>query len=314
MARIGDSPLEIFPLGLGGNVFGMTAGAAASEAVLDAFVEGGGNHVDTADAYSHWKPGNRGGESETILGEWMRRRGNRGSVLIATKVGAHPDFKGLDAGTIARAAEASLRRLRTDYIDLYYAHFDEEGRPIEEIAGAFDRLVREGKVRSVGISNLSPERIEEWMRVARENGLAVPVALQPEYNLVSRRNYEQNVAPLAERHGLMVFPYFALASGFLSGKYRTAEDLEGAARAGRVKDYLNDDGLRVVEALDAVARERGAAIATVALAWLLARSTVTAPLASATRVEQLAELMAAPRLRLEPGEVELLDAASRPFA
>ncbi|HEX6039919.1 aldo/keto reductase, partial [Longimicrobium sp.] len=306
MARIGDSPLEIFPLGLGGNTFGNTTDAAASEAVLDAFVEGGGNHVDTADAYSHWKPGNRGGESETILGEWMRRRGNRHAVQIATKVGAHPELKGLSADTIARAADASLRRLQTDYIDLYYAHFDEEGRPIEEIAGAFDRLVREGKVRAVGISNLSPERVTAWMRTARENGLAMPVALQPEYNLVGRRGYEQRYEPLAREHGLLVFPYYGLASGFLSGKYRTPADLEGAARGGKVKEYLNEDGLRVVDALLAIAKERDAAPATVALAWLLAKPTVTAPLASATRVEQLAELLAAPRLQLSADEVARL--------
>ena len=314
MTRIGDSHLEIFPLGLGGNTFGNTTDTAASETVLDAFVEGGGNFIDTADAYSYWKPGNRGGESETILGEWMRRRGNRQSVRVATKVGAHPEFKGLSADNVARAAEESLRRLQTDHIDLYYAHFDEEGRPIEEIAGAFDRLVRDGKVRAVGISNLSPERITAWMRTARENGLAVPVALQPEYNLVSRRGYEREVAPLAEEHGLSVFPYYGLASGFLSGKYRTAADLEGAARGGKVKEYMNEDGLRVVEALRAVADERGAPVATVALAWLLAKPTVTAPLASATRVEQLAELMAAPRLRLGADEVARLDEASRPFA
>ncbi|HEX2201977.1 MAG TPA: aldo/keto reductase [Longimicrobium sp.] len=314
MTRIGDSPLELFPLGLGGNTFGNTTDAAASEAVLDAFVEGGGNLIDTADAYAYWKPGNRGGESETILGEWMRRRGNRASVLIATKVGAHPEFKGLAPENIARAAEASLRRLQTDTIDLYYAHYDEAGRPIEEIAGAFDRLVREGKVRAVGISNVSPERIAAWMRTARENGLAVPVALQPEYNLVGRRNYERSVAPLAEEHGLLVFPYYGLASGFLSGKYRTPADLEGAARGRKVKEYLNEDGLRVVDALREVAEARGAAVATVALAWLLAKPTVTAPLASATRVEQLAELMAAPRLELGAEEVARLDEASRPFA
>ncbi len=314
MRRIGDSDLEIYPLGLGGNVFGNTADKAASERVLDAFVAVGGNHIDTADSYSAWVPGNKGGESETILGEWMKNRGNRQSIVLATKVGAHPEFRGLAPDNIARAAEESLRRLQTDYIDLYYAHYDDDSRPIEEIAAAFDRLVREGKVRYVGISNFQPERSAAWIRFARENGLAVPVALQPEYNLVARRNYEQNVAPLAEAEGLGVLPYFGLASGFLTGKYRSPADLEGRARGRAVAKYLSDDGLGVIRALEGIASERNAAIATVALAWLLAKPTVTAPLASATTVEQLAELMAAPRLELTPDEVARLDEASAPFA
>ena len=314
MRRIGDSDLEIYPLGLGGNVFGNTADKAASERVLDAFVAVGGNHIDTADSYSAWVPGNKGGESETILGEWMKNRGNRQSIVLATKVGAHPEFRGLAPDNIARAAEESLRRLQTDYIDLYYAHYDDDSRPIEEIAAAIDRLVREGKVRYVGISNFQPERSAAWIRFARENGLAVPVALQPEYNLVARRNYEQNVAPLAEAEGLGVLPYFGLASGFLTGKYRSPADLEGRARGRAVAKYLSDDGLGVIRALEGIASERNAAIATVALAWLLAKPTVTAPLASATTVEQLAELMAAPRLELTPDEVARLDEASAPFA
>jgi len=314
MRRIGGSDLEIYPLGLGGNTFGNTTDKEASERVLDAFVNAGGNHIDTADSYSAWVPGNKGGESETILGEWMRSRGNRRSLVIATKVGAHPEFKGLAPDNIARAAEASLRRLQTDYIDLYYAHYDDEGRSIEEIATAFDRLVREGKVRYVGISNLQPARSAAWIRFARENGLAVPVALQPEYNLVARRNYEQNIAPLAEAEGLGVLPYFGLASGFLTGKYRTPADLEGRPRGRAVAKYLNDDGLRVISALEAIASERGAAIASVALAWLLAKPTVTAPLASATSVEQLAELMAASQLELTADEIARLDEASAPFA
>src|SRR5690606_21489384 len=286
--RIGGSDLQIYPLGLGASTFGNTTDREASERVLDAFVDAGGNHIDTADSYSAWVPGNRGGESETILGEWMRSRGNRGSLVIATKVGAHPEFKGLAPDNIARAAEASLRRLQTDYVDLSYAHYDDECRPIEEIAPAFDRLVREGRVRYVGISNFEPERSAEWIRFARENGLAVPVALQPEYNLVARSKYERKIAPLAEAEGLGVLPYFGLASGFLTGKYRTPADLEGRRRGRAVARYLNDDGLRVISALETVAAARDAAIATVALAWLLAKPTVTAPLASATSVEQLA--------------------------
>lgn len=314
MTRIGTSELEIFPLGLGGNTFGMTTDAEASEKVLDAFATGGGNFIDTADSYSAWVPGNSGGESETIIGDWMHKRGNRNAMVIATKVGSHPEYEGLAPKNIARAADASLRRLRSDHIDLYFAHKEDAEIPIADIAGAFDDLVRSGKVRYIAISNLPPARIEEWMRVAKEQGLAIPVALQPEYSLVSRKNYEENVAPLAEAHQLGVTPFFALASGFLSGKYRTREDLEGAARGGAVEAYLNEDGLRVVEALEAVASARGSAIATVALAWTLTKPTITAPLASATTVAQLSELLAAPELRLTPEEVTTLDEASRPFA
>ena len=314
MTRIGTSELEIFPLGLGGNTFGMTTDAPASEAVLDAFLAGGGNFIDTADVYSAWVPGNRGGESETILGEWMRKRGNRAAVVLATKAGALPELKGLAPETVARAVDGSLQRLQTDYIDLYYAHYDDDTRPIEEIAATFDAVVKAGKARYVGISNMAPERATAWLRTAEENGLAVPVAIQPEYNLVSRRGYEQNVVPLAESHRLGVFPYFGLASGFLTGKYRTPEDLEGAARGGMVKGHLNENGLQVVRAVESVAQARGAAMATVALAWLLAKPTVTAPLASATSPAQLAELMAAPALRLTADEVAALDEASRPFA
>lgn len=312
--RIDGTDLEIFPLGLGGNTFGGNSDAATSEKVLDAFVAGGGNFIDTADQYSFWVPGNQGGESETILGEWMRKRKNRDRVIIATKVGGLPSRKGLAPENIQAAVEDSLRRLQIETIDLYYAHFDDESQPIEGIAASFDALVKAGKVRYVAISNLAPERIEGWMKVARENGLAVPVALQPEYNLVARKNYEQIIAPLAERHQLAVFPYFSLASGFLTGKYRTQEDLKGRARGGAVAAHLNEDGLRVVEALDEIAKSRGAAMATVALAWLLAKPTVTAPLASATSVEQLEELLAAPALTLGADELARLDTASQPFA
>ena len=314
MKRIGSSDLEIFPLGLGGNTFGNTTDAPASRTVLDAFVDGGGNFIDTADQYSFWVPGNAGGESETILGEWMRRRGNRPEVVIASKVSGLPTRKGLAPDNITAAVNDSLRRLQTDYIDLYYAHYDDEDRPIEEIAASFDGLVKEGKVRQIAVSNVSPERIDAWVRAAGENGLAVPVAIQPEYSLVSRQNYEQEVAPVAERHGLSVFPYYALASGFLTGKYRTKADLDGAARGGAVAEYMNDRGLEVVEVLRAVAADRGAAVATVALAWLLTRPAITAPLASATSVDQLGDLLAAPELRLTADELSRLESVSQPFA
>ncbi len=314
MTRISNSELDIFPVGLGGNVFGMTVDSAAADGILDAFVAGGGNFIDTADSYSAWVPGNTGGESETILGNWMRRRGNRRAIVMATKVAGHPEFKGLAPKNVARAADASLRRLQTDYIDLYYAHHDDPEVPVADIAGAFDRLVEAGKVRYVAISNLAPERIDEWMRLAAEQGLARPVALQPQYSLVSRKSYEEVSAPLAERHGLSVIPYFALASGFLTGKYRTAADLEGAARAGGVSPYLNADGLQVVDRLRSIASSHRAAIATVALAWVLAKPTVTAPLASATSPGQLRELLAVPELTLTGDEIAALDEVSRPFA
>jgi len=314
MKQVGTSDLRIYPLGLGGNVFGYTIDAVASEKVLDAFVAGGGNFIDTADSYSHWKPGNRGGESETIIGEWMRKRNNRDALVIATKVGGHPEFKGLAPDNVQRAANESLKRLQCDHIDLYYAHYDDETQSIEAIARTFDRLVSAGTIRYIGISNFSPARINAWMHFAQENSLAVPIALQPEYNLVSRQYYERSVEPIAREYGVGVFPYFGLASGFLSGKYRTAADLEGAARGQAVQKYLNPDGFRVLDALREVAEARNAAMATVALAWLLAKPTITAPLASATSEQQLAELLAAPRLKLDEEEVKRLDEASRAFA
>lgn len=314
MRAIGTSGLRIYPLALGGNTFGWTADEAASTEILDAFVAGGGNFVDTADSYSAWVPGNAGGESETILGGWMAARKNRGAMVIATKVSQHPQLKGLSARTIAAAAEASLRRLQTDHIDLYFAHYDDTATPLEETVAAFDALVRAGKVRHVGLSNYSATRIEKWIRIATENGFALPIALQPHYNLVARASYEQNIAPIATQHRLGVFPYYSLASGFLTGKYRSRADAEGARRNVAVSRHLNDDGLRVVAALEDVARARKTAIAAVALAWLLQKPTITAPLASTSKASQLPELLAAPRLALTPAEVARLDEASKPFA
>lgn len=311
---IGSSDLSIYPFGLGGNTFGMTTDVEASEKVLDAFVGSGGNLIDTADMYSFWYPGNSGGESETIIGDWMRKRGNRSDVVIATKVGGMPDLAGLAPATIAAGAEASLKRLQTDYIDVYFAHFEDPKTPIVESAAAFDELVKAGKVRQVALSNLSPAAIEEWLLVAKENNLALPVALQPNYSLVHRRDYEQNLAGLAEKHELGVFTYSSLANGFLTGKYRSEADLEGRARGQVVKDYLNADGLKVLDALDELAGAHSSTVSTVALAWLLARPAVTAPLASATSVEQLAELTAAVDLELTADELTRLDTASAAFA
>jgi aryl-alcohol dehydrogenase-like predicted oxidoreductase len=314
MAIIGTSQMDIYPLGLGGNTFGNTTGPEASEKVLDAFFAAGGTLIDTADSYSSWVPGNKGGESETIIGNWMRRLENRDAMLIATKVSQHPQFMGLSPDNIAKAADASLRRLRTNHIDLYYAHYDDEKTPIEESARAFDRLVKAGKVRYVGLSNYTAPRIDEWMRAARDNGFAMPVALQPNYSLVHRKNYEQNLAPMAAKWELGVLPYFPLAAGFLSGKYRTAADLEGAARRRSVEPFLNEDGLRVLVTLEEVASAHDVSMATVALAWLLAKPHVVAPLASATSPSQLADLLASRDLQLSAAEIAKLDAASQPFA
>lgn len=314
MVRVGNSELEIFPLGLGGNTFGAANDLEQSMQVLDAFTAAGGNFIDTADSYSFWVPGNSGGESESIIGEWMRKRRNRNAVIIATKVGDHPGFKGLSPRNIARAADASLRRLQADHIDVYYAHRDDHSVPLIETLAAFQKLVDAGKVRYVAMSNYSPERVEEWMTTARDNGLALPVAMQPHYNLVHRHDYEQGLAPLAEKYSLAVFPYFGLASGFLTGKYRGESDLEGRRRAGAVSRYLTADGMSVLEALDEIAAAKDAPVSAVALAWLLARPTVTAPLASATSVEQLSELVKAVKLELSGEDVARLDEASSAYA
>ena len=313
MTRIPRTDLDVFPLNLGGNTFGWTSGPDASFAVLDAFAEAGGNLVDTADSYSAWVEGHAGGESETVLGEWMAARGNRDDVVVATKVGAHPQHRGLARENVVAALEDSLRRLRTDRVELFYAHYDDEAVPVAEQAAVFDELVRSGKARAVGLSNHSPERMREWFETARRENLAVPVAIQPEYNLVARRSFEQDYAPIARAHDAAVLPYSGLASGFLAGKYRTPADLEGRARGGAAEAHLDEQGLAVVDALVAVADARGTEPATVALAWLLARG-VTAPIASASTPGQVPALMAAPGLALTDEEVSALDRASQPFA
>lgn len=313
MTAIARTDLDVFPLNLGGNTFGWTSDRSASFAVLDAFTEAGGNFVDTADVYSAWGEGHTGGESETVLGQWLAARGNRDDVVLATKVGSLPQRRGLARENVVQALDESLRRLGTDRVDLYYAHRDDESVPVAEQAATFDALVRSGKVRAVGLSNYSPERLREWFETAEREHLTVPAAIQPEYHLVGRRSYERDVAPLAREFGAAVFPYYGLASGFLTGKYRTAADLEGRVRGGAAGAHLNEQGLAVVDALVDVAGARGARPATVALAWLLAKD-VTAPIASASRAEQVPALMAAPGLELTGEEVEILDRASRPFA
>ncbi len=309
MAKIGATLLDVFPFCLGGNVFGWTADERQSFAVLDAYAAAGGNFVDTADVYSAWVPGHRGGESETILGRWMAARGNRDRIVVATKVGMLASLRGLAAKTIRAAAEGSLRRLGTDRIDLYYAHVDDAATPLEETLRAFDALVREGKVRHIAASNYTAPRLAEALAVSKRLGLARYVALQPHYNLVHRAEYEGGLAELCAREGLACFPYYALASGFLAGKYRPGTKVE-SARAGGAGKYLDNKGLRILAALDAIAAEHPTSVAAVALAWLRTRPAVVAPIASARTPDQLAELLPVASLRLTPDEVKKLDEAS----
>lgn len=310
LRKLGSSDLEVFPLSLGGNVFGWTADEAQSFAVLDAYTAGGGNFVDTADGYSAWRPGHKGGESETIIGKWFAARGNRSDVVLATKVSTHPEYKGLAPANIKAAADASLRRLGTDYIDLYYTHFDDTSVPVEEIIGALDELVRAGKVREIAASNISAERLAESVEFSDREGLARYVALQPHYNLVSRDTYEGPLQEVASRTGLAAVPYFALASGFLTGKYRPGTTVDSARAEGAGKHLDTERGIRVLTALDEVAGAHDAEVATVALAWLAARPTVAAPIASARTVEQLPALLAVADLTLTDAEVARLTEAS----
>jgi aryl-alcohol dehydrogenase (NADP+) len=309
MTKIGTTSLDVFPVCLGGNVFGWTADETQSFAVLDAYAAAGGNFIDTADSYSAWVPGNVGGESETILGRWMADRRNRDRVVVATKVGKLAGLTGLSARTIRTAAEDSLRRLRTDRIDLYYAHADDSATPLEETLGAFDALVREGKVRTIAASNYGEPRLAEALDTSTRLGFARYVALQPHYNLVHRGEYEGALAALCAREGLACFPYYSLASGFLAGKYRPGAKVE-SARAGGASKYLDDKGLRILAALDAIAAERETTVAAVSLAWLLGRPGVVAPIVSARTPAQLAELLPAVSLRLSGDEQKRLTDAS----
>ncbi|MGZ3116394.1 aldo/keto reductase [Streptomyces sp. H62] len=310
LRKLGSSDLEVFPLALGGNVFGWTADQDTSFAVLDAYTAAGGNFVDTADSYSAWVDGNSGGESETIVGKWLASRGNRGDVVLATKVSQHPEYPGLSAANIKAAADASLRRLGTDHIDLYYTHFDKPEVPVEEIVGALDELVRAGKVRHIAASNISAERLAASLEFSDREGLARYVALQPHYNLVSRDTYEGGLRDLAERAGLAAVPYYSLASGFLTGKYRAGSAVDSPRAGGAAKHLETERGRRVLAALDEIAEAHDAPVATVALAWLAAQPTVAAPIASARTVEQLPALLGVAELSLTPDEVARLERAS----
>ena len=305
---IGDSGIAVAPLALGGNVFGWTADEAASFAVLDAFVDAGGTMIDTADVYSAWVPGHQGGESETVIGRWLKRDpAKRDKVVIATKVGF---MAGLAPETIGPACDASLARLGIDAIDLYYQHKDDESVPLADSLGEFDKLHRAGKIRAIGLSQFTAERLHEAMTVAKDGGLTRPSALQTWYNLVDRDKYEGPLRDAAADWGLAMFPFYGLANGFLSGKYRSRDDLGKSVRGARVIEYLEGKGPAVLAALDDVAAQTGAAIATVALAWLKAQPTIAAPIASATSVEQARELVAALTLELTDGQIEQLSKAS----
>lgn len=309
--RLGSTDLSIAPLVLGGNVFGWSADKAASCAVLDAFVAGGGTMIDTADVYSAWAPGHAGGESETIIGEWLRRRGSRDGVMIATKVGMLPGEGGakLAPARIAAACDASLRRLGVDTIDLYFAHQDDDDVPQADVLGAFSRLVEAGKVRVVGASNFHAARLKSAHDTALRLGLPSFQVLQPEYNLVSRNKFEGELQDYCIEHNIGVVPYYGLASGFLTGKYRTADDFGKSVRGGRMAPLLEGKGKAVLGVMDAIAEESGATLAQIALAWLAAQPGVTAPIASATSVEQIGELLGAITLELSRDQLERLTVA-----
>jgi aryl-alcohol dehydrogenase-like predicted oxidoreductase len=307
---LGRSSLTIAPLVLGTNVFGWTVDEKTAFAILDAFVDAGFNAVDTANSYSRWLPGHSGGESESIIGNWVRRSGKRGKLVIATKVGSDMgDGKTVRKAAILKEAEASLKRLRVDTIDLYQTHFDDEVTPVEETLGAYAQLIAQGKARAIGASNISPERLEASLAASKRDGLPRYETLQPNYNLYDRAGFERDYAAICRDNGIAVIPYYGLAGGFLTGKYRSAADAaKNAARGGKVKGYLNGRGLAILKAMDGIAARHKATPAQIALAWLMAK--VTAPIASATSLDQLGDIMAASRLKLSAEDVAALDTVS----
>jgi len=310
--KLGSAGPEVPAICLGGNVFGWTVPEAEAFRLLDAALAAGLNFVDTADVYSSWTAGNKGGESETILGKWFAKTGKRKEVILATKVGMEmgEGKKGLRAVYIRQAVEDSLRRLQTDYIDLYQAHKDDPESPLEETLATFDALVKQGKVRFIGASNFSGARLTEALETSRKHGLTSYISLQPHYNLMERSAFETKLLPVVKKYQIGVIPYYSLAGGFLTGKYRSQQDAEKSARGATVQKYLNERGFGVVAALDDVAHAHGSTSARVALAWLLARPGVTAPIASATNERQLADLAAAAKLKLDAESIQKLNAVS----
>lgn len=311
--RLGKTGLEVARINFGGNVFGWTLDEKQSFEILDTFTEAGFNFIDTADTYSWWVDGNIGGESEAIIGKWMKSRGNRDRIIIATKVGSQNREHGVDSSKkhILKSIDESLKRLQTDTIDLYYTHFDDGVTPVEETLSAYDEIIKAGKVRYIGASNVSPARLVESLELAKKTGLPAYQTLQPHYNLVERTHYEAEYAPVVAKYGLSVLTYWSLASGFLSGKYRSQADLAKSVRGEAVGKYLNEKGLNVLKALDEVSGKHGSQPATVALAWLLAQPHVAAPIVSATSKSQLKTLFAAPGLVLDKEDLALLDKASK---
>lgn len=309
---IGSSTLSVAPLAFGGNVFGWTADEPTSFQLLDAFVAAGFNLIDTADVYSHWVPGNKGGESETIIGKWLKQSGKRDQVIIATKLGAEmaPDRKGLSKKYMQSEVDESLRRLQTDYIDLYQSHYDDLNTPIEETLEAFAQLIQDGKVRVIGASNFTPERLIQSLEISAREGYPAYQSLQPEYNLYDRAKYEQEFEPIVQQYGLGVINYYALASGFLTGKYHSEADLSKSPRGQGIKKYLDDRGFRILKALDEVAEQYSATPAQISLAWLMAHPGITAPIASATSVAQLQDLAKAAELTLDEAAISKLTTAS----
>jgi aryl-alcohol dehydrogenase-like predicted oxidoreductase len=312
MRKLGNSGLEVSPLAFGGNIFGWTVDEPTSFRLLDAFASAGFNFIDTADVYSRWVPGNKGGESETIIGNWLKSRGHRHQVMIATKVGMEmgPGQKGLSRDYIVRAVEDSLHRLQSDYIDLYQSHRDDAETPLPETLEAYAQLVKQGKVRAIGASNFSAERLTESLQVSKQFGFPSYQSLQPNYNLYDRADYEAQLEAVCLKNGLGVTPYFSLASGFLTGKYRSEADLAASKRGQFVKKYLNDRGFRILRGLEEVAQEIHSTPARISLAWLLARPSITAPIASATSLEQLNDLIGATQLKLDGASIQRLNDAS----
>ena len=310
--KLGNSGIEIYPLAFGGNVFGWTVDEPMSFTLLDEFVEAGFSLIDTADVYSQWVQGHNGGESETIIGKWLKRTGKREKVIIATKVGKEmgPERKGLSKSYILRAVEDSLKRLQTDYIDLYQSHADDPETPLEETFEAYEQLIREGKIRTIGASNFTAKRLSQALEVSKNKGYPTYQSLQPLYNLYDRADYERELEPLCRENGVGVICYFSLASGFLSGKYRSEADMAKSARRDMVKKYLNERGFRILDSLDKVAQQFNATPARVALAWLINHPGITAPIASATNLKQLSELIEATKLKLDYSSIKLLNQAS----
>jgi aryl-alcohol dehydrogenase-like predicted oxidoreductase len=303
MIKLANTDLTVYPLCLGGNVFGYSADKQNSEAVLSFYADNGGNFIDTADMYSQWAPGHIGGESETIIGDWMAKRGNRQKMIIATKVSKLDTRPGLKAVNIKAACDESLKRLKSDYIDLYYAHQDDLDTPIEESLGAFDELIKAGKVRYIAASNFTPERLQESLNISKANGLSSYIASQDQYNLLDRE-YEKGLMPTIEKNGLSQIPFYGLARGFLTGKYRPGVSVESVRASGVASNYANERGWNLLSKLDQIAKEKKTTVAAISLAWLRAQPTVATPIASATKLEQIKEIM--PIVELSSQELQAL--------